>query len=203
MATFKLVISDPKTGKSYQKELQETETEALIGLKMGDKITGETINLTGYEFEITGGSDNCGFPMRNDISGSGRKKIFAVSGVGMRKQRRGQNQRKTVCGNTIHERISQINLKIIKYGKESLEPKSESVEEPKEGQPAPKEELKKEDKKPEKEAKFEAPAEKEELKKEEPKEDKAKDVVEVKKDDKKEEKPAEIDKKESVEDNKK
>lgn len=162
MATFKLVISDPKNGKSYQREVQEAEAESFIGLKIKDKITGETVNLTGYEFEITGGSDNCGFPMRTDVSGTGRKKIFAVSGVGMRKQRKGQKQRKTVCGNTIHEKIAQINLKIVKYGKGSLEPKAEAGEQSKEAPEAQGNAENKEvkEEKPKEDTKAEAPAEK-------------------------------------------
>lgn len=83
--------------------------------------------LTGYEFLITGGSDHAGFPMRKDISGMGRKKILAVQAIGLKKKAKGLRQRKTVCGNTIHAKISQINLKVTKEGKEPL-PKPEPAE---------------------------------------------------------------------------
>ena len=134
MVEFKVVISDPKSGKSYQQELKDDNARPFIGKKIGDKIKGEAIDMTGYEFEIKGGSDSSGFPMRRDVEGQGKKKIFAVSGVGLKKKivftkkgdrqirrkRHGVKQRKTVCGNTIHEKISQINLKVLKQGSKPL-----------------------------------------------------------------------------------
>src|SRR3989338_2963762 len=116
MVEFKVVISDPKTGLSVQKEVKEPAAKAFLGLKMGDTLKGEVIDLQGYDFEITGGSDFCGFPMRKDVVGVGRKKILAYVGVGVRKQEKGMLQRKTVCGNTVHAKIAQINLKANKIG---------------------------------------------------------------------------------------
>lgn len=116
MVEFKVVISDPKTGLSVQKEVKEPAAKAFLGLKMGDTLKGEIIDLQGYDFEITGGSDFCGFPMRKDVMGVGRKKILAYVGVGVRKQVKGMLQRKTVCGNTVHAKIAQINLKANKIG---------------------------------------------------------------------------------------
>ncbi|MBI2134148.1 30S ribosomal protein S6e [Candidatus Woesearchaeota archaeon] len=120
MAEFKLVISNPKNGLSVQKEAKEQAARSLIGLKLGDKIIGDMVGLPGFELEIKGGSDYCGFPMRKDLPGVGRKKILAVSGVGFKKAERGIRQRKTVCGNTIHERTAQINLSVVKEGKENI-----------------------------------------------------------------------------------
>lgn len=119
MVSFKLVIGT-KQGKCVQKEVQEPDANIFLGKKIGETINGEVIGLSGYEFLITGGSDYCGFPMRNDVSGVGRKRILAVQGVGLKKKGKGVRQRKTVCGNTVHAKISQINLKILKEGKEPL-----------------------------------------------------------------------------------
>ena len=116
MVEFKVVISDPKTGLSVQKEVKEPAAKAFLGLKIGDSIKGEAIDLQGYDFEITGGSDFCGFPMRKDVVGVGRKKILAYEGTGVRRQEKGMLQRKTVCGNTVHAKIAQINLKAAKVG---------------------------------------------------------------------------------------
>jgi len=131
MVEFKLVISDPKTGKTTQREIKETDADRFIGLKLKDMIKGESIGLTGYEFEITGGSDDCGFPMRRDLTGTGRKKILIVKGIGLKKTKKGMKKRKMVAGNTIHAKIAQINLKIIKQGKESLfeTPKADEIKE--------------------------------------------------------------------------
>jgi len=115
MVSFKVVIGT-KEGKCLQKEVAEPDSNSFLGKKIGDKITGETIGFTGYEFEITGGSDYAGFPMRKDISGVGRKRILAVEGIGLKKRAKGIRIRKTVCGNTIHPKIAQINLKVLKQG---------------------------------------------------------------------------------------
>lgn len=119
MATFKLVIGT-KEGKCVQKELQEPQSKELVGRKLGEKITGDSIGFHGFEFEITGGSDHCGFPMRKDVPGTGRKRILAVEGVGIHRRARGIRVRKTVCGNTIHPKIVQVNLKVLKEGREPL-----------------------------------------------------------------------------------
>lgn len=113
---FKLVISDGKSGLSVQKELDDKATKSLIGLKIGDSVKGELIDLQGFDLQLTGGSDYCGFPMRRDVQGTGRKKILAYQGVGFRKDRKGILQRKTVCGNTVHAKIAQVNLKVVKHG---------------------------------------------------------------------------------------
>lgn len=75
MANFKIVVSDPKAKKAYQKELEQGQT-GLLGRKIGDKFSGNHIGLAGYELEVTGGSDKEGFPMRRDVDGPGRKKIL-------------------------------------------------------------------------------------------------------------------------------
>jgi len=181
MAEFKLVLSDPKTGKSFQREAKEQAAKALIGKKIGDSVSGDSIGFPGYEFVLTGGSDYCGFPMRKDVQGTVRRKIAITGGVGLVAKRKGMRKKKTVAGNTVHERTSQLNLKITKYGKDKFESKEK---------PAEKKEVK-----PKVEKKEEKPAEKKEVKpKVEKKEEKPaeKKEAEVKpKAEKKEEKPAE------------
>jgi len=177
MAEFKLTISDPKTGKSIQREAKEADAAPFVGKKIGDKIAGEVINLTGYEFEITGGSDNCGFPMRRDVRGPARAKILAIKGVGIQTVKgKGIRQRKTVRGNTISDAVVQINLKVIKQGKEDIfggakegeaEEKKEAPKEEKAEKPE--EEKEKSAKKEEKPAKEEKAEEKKEAPKEESK----------------------------------
>ena len=119
MAEFKLVIGF-KGGKCAQREVKDEQAQQFLGKRIGDNVKGDGAGLSGYEFEITGGSDNCGFPMRRDVKGAGRKRIFAVKGTGVKKKEKGIKQRKTVCGNKIYENISQINLKVLKQGKENL-----------------------------------------------------------------------------------
>jgi len=155
MAEFKLTIADPKTGKCVQKAVKGDAANGFIGKSIGDKVEGEVIDATGYEFLITGGSDNCGFPMRKGITGA-RKRILTKPGVGFRGKRKGIRKRKTVCGETINDSVVQINLKTTKKGKGSLtaeaseEGKEEKEEDKKEGN---KEEAKKESKEEKKEDK--------------------------------------------------
>ncbi|MBU0980553.1 MAG: 30S ribosomal protein S6e [Nanoarchaeota archaeon] len=165
MVSFKIVISDPKTGKSAQREVKDNDAKPFVGKKIGDEIKGEVINLTGFEFKLTGGSDSSGFPMRPDLEGSQRKKILAVGGIGIKPLGKGIRQRKTVAGNTVHDKTAQINLVVTKQGKEDIFKAAEKpAEEKSEEKPA-------EEKKPAKpEKKVE---EKSEEKPEKPKEDKA------------------------------
>ncbi|MBW2992785.1 hypothetical protein KY345_06225 [Candidatus Woesearchaeota archaeon] len=188
MSEFKLVISDPKSGKTVQKEVKDQAANAFLNKRIGESITGENIDLTGYEFMITGGSDKCGFPMRKGIQAPRKRVIAGRGSTGFRGKNRkktisGLIKKKTVCGERIDDAISQINLKITKQGATDLfaAPAEGKAEE------APKEE-KKEEKKPEekpKEEKKEEPK-KEEKPKEAPKEEEKKPEAP-----KKEEKPVE------------
>jgi len=138
MAEFKLVISDPATGKTLQKEVKEEGANAFLNKRIGEQVKGESLDLTGYEFTITGGSDKCGFPMRKGIT-TPRKKVLAAKGsVGFRgtnrkKTVKGLIKKKTVCGEKVDSNITQINLKITKQGTKPIfeEKKEETAAEEK------------------------------------------------------------------------
>lgn len=124
MAEFKLNISDK--GKAYKKTIAD---DALLGKKIGEKITGNLIGLPNYELEITGGSDTAGFPMRPEIEGVLKKRLVLKKGPGFKAKKKASShtqkhyylsKRKTIRGNTISPSTSQINLKIIKAGSKSL-----------------------------------------------------------------------------------
>ena len=110
MAQYKLVLSDPKTGKSEVHELKEANAQVLVGVKIGETIDGARIGLDG-KVVITGGSDRAGFPMRSDVQGSGKKYVLLTKGVGMRTESEGGKKRKLVRGNTLTEEIFQVNAK--------------------------------------------------------------------------------------------
>ncbi len=118
--TFKIVLSDPKSRKAYQKDADEAGS-GLSGKKIGESVKGDFLGLTGYETEITGGSDKDGFPMRRDMDGIGRRKALLSSGPGFHSKIKGQRKRKSVRGNTVSNQISQINMKIVKHGEKSVE----------------------------------------------------------------------------------
>lgn len=118
---MKIVINDPKTGKSFQKELEKDNWARFYGKKIGESFNGELIDLQGYQFIITGGSDKSGFPMRSEIKGRRRHRIMLTKGIGMKNNRKGLRKKKSVRGHTISEDIAQVNAKITKHGKVKLE----------------------------------------------------------------------------------
>lgn len=120
-----------KSGKTYK---LETESEALLEKSIGDKIEGKEISsdLAGYEFEITGASDNAGFPAFKEVEGIGLGKLLLTYGKGMHKKPRGVKKkggkkpegmrlRKTIRGKIISPAIIQINMKVLKNGSKKLE----------------------------------------------------------------------------------
>ncbi len=120
MPNFKVVVSDPKSRKAYQKEVDQGQS-GLIGKKIGEKVSGDNLGLAGYELEITGGSDKEGFPMRRDVEGTVRKRILLSHPPGFHAKIQGQRKRKSVRGNTVSPDISQINAKVVKTGSKKLD----------------------------------------------------------------------------------
>ena len=112
-------------GKTFK---VETEDEKLVGLSIGDKVKGEefSVDLTGYELEITGTSDKAGFMGMTDIDGPNLHKVLLGYGKGMHmkpkgltkknKRPNGLRLRKTVRGKEISLFTVQINTKVLKEG---------------------------------------------------------------------------------------
>lgn len=116
---FKLVINNK--GNAYSKELNEQESQVFLNKKVKENVSGNTFGFKNYEFQITGGSDKDGFPMRFDLPGIGRKRILLSDGPCVKIKRKGMRKRKTVRGNTISLDIKQININVIKEGDKKLE----------------------------------------------------------------------------------
>ena len=142
MAKFKIVLSDPETGKAQKIELEEAKAVPLIGRRIGEIIDGTILGLSGYKIQITGGTDKDGFPMRPDIHGGVRRRVIVSSGPGFKPKRKGERRRKMLRGNVITEEIVQINMKIVEKpktkarkeeteGKEKTEEKKETSKEEK------------------------------------------------------------------------
>ena len=121
---YKLNISGGNSGpgKALSKIVEIDEKKFHFeGMKIGDVIKGGLIGFPNYEFEITGGSDASGFPMRKDVHGPVKKKIYVSKrGIGYKPKRKGQKRRKTVRGNEVTSDMNMINLKVIKYGEAQL-----------------------------------------------------------------------------------
>ena len=121
MAKFQINIGDT-TGKTYRIDVEEdSQTRPLIGLTLGEEISGDMIGFDGYKLKITGGSDQDGFPMNPSVQGGMRKRILSSGGIGYNPKQRGTRKRKSVRGNTISEDIYQINMKITQAGSKKVE----------------------------------------------------------------------------------
>ncbi|MEM1543615.1 MAG: 30S ribosomal protein S6e [Candidatus Bathyarchaeia archaeon] len=114
MAKFKIIVSDPETGRSKSVEIEGARAIPLIGKRIGDTVDGSLIGMPGTKLLITGGSDKDGFPMRPDIYGGVKTEVLLSGGVGYKPKNKGERRRKTIRGNMITEDTVQINMKIIK-----------------------------------------------------------------------------------------
>ena len=123
MAKFKIIVSDPETGKSQLIEVEEAQAVPLIGRKLGEIIDGAAIKLPGYKLKITGGSDKDGFPMRPNIHGGVRVGAILSEGVGFHPTSKGERKRKTLRGNVITDAIVQVNMKIVEKSRKSKQEK--------------------------------------------------------------------------------
>ena len=128
MVKFKIIISDPETGKSRFVEVEGTQAVPLIGRKLGEVIDGSVVKISGHKLKITGGSDKDGFPMRPNVHGGVRVKAILSEGVGFHPSQKGERQRKTLRGNVITEDIVQINMKIVEKPKKAKKPKEKKTE---------------------------------------------------------------------------
>ena len=103
-------------------EVRQVEAEAsdLAGKQIGESFDGGLIGLPGYKLEITGGSDKSGFPMRESIEGSERRRVLIEEGAGVQTSG-GVQRRKSVRGNTVSDEIQQLNTKVVEEGDEPVE----------------------------------------------------------------------------------
>jgi len=138
MASFKFVISEPLTRKSYQLEVDQAKAVGLLGKKIGEEFNGDLIGLNGYTLQITGGTDKDGFPMHPQVPGQVKKKLLLSTPPGFHPTKKGERRRKLIRGNALSADIMQVNVKVTKKGEKPIEqivpqkPKPEKKEEAKE-----------------------------------------------------------------------
>jgi len=135
LAKFKLIVSDPSTGKSNASEIEGARAQALIGRSLGETIDGSPLGIAQSHLRITGGCDKNGIPMRPDVHGGVKKYIVLSSGPGFKPTRHGERRRKLIRGRTITDETYQINFTISKRGA----PEKKDVAEPRQPteKPAP------------------------------------------------------------------
>jgi small subunit ribosomal protein S6e len=121
MATFQVVVSDPESGRSFQREIDGQDANRFISREIGDEVDGGAVGLDGYTVEIRGGSDAAGRPMRDDVDGSALKDILLTGGPGFNPTTDGERKRVTVRGKEVSDDTAQLNVSITERGEESVE----------------------------------------------------------------------------------
>ncbi len=137
MAKFKLIISEPATGKSTVSEVEGARAQALVGRSLGEVIDGSSIGISSGRLRITGGCDKNGIPMRYDVHGGVKKHIVLSSGPGFKPTRHGERKRKLVRGRLISDEIYQINFATQKTTDEKQKPPLETKPIEEKPKPAP------------------------------------------------------------------
>ncbi len=121
MADFQVIVGDPDEGTTHSFEVDGQDANRFIGRSLGDAVDGDAIGLSGYELELTGGSDTSGRPMRADVPGTATRELLLTGGVGFHPTVDGERKRVTVRGAEISEDTRQINAKIVARGDQSIE----------------------------------------------------------------------------------
>ncbi|PSQ33691.1 30S ribosomal protein S6e [Halobacteriales archaeon QS_9_70_65] len=121
MADFQVVVGDPDDGATHSFDVDGQDANRFVGRSIGETIDGSAVGLSGYELEVTGGSDTSGRPMREDVDGSGTAAVLLEGGVGFEPTVDGERKRVTVRGAEISDVTRQINAKIVARGEESVE----------------------------------------------------------------------------------
>ncbi|SDJ20785.1 SSU ribosomal protein S6E [Halovenus aranensis] len=121
MAEFTVAVSDPEDGMTYQIDVSDQDANRFIGRDLGEEVDGSAVGLNGYTLELTGGSDNAGRPMRDDVRGPNLKSVMLEGGTGYNPSRDGERKRVTVRGREISDDTRQINARIAGRGDQPVD----------------------------------------------------------------------------------
>jgi len=116
MAEFTVAVSDPEDGTTYQVDVSDQDANRFIGREIGEEVDGSAVGLDGYTLEITGGSDDAGRPMREDVRGADLQSVLLEGGTGFNPNRDGERKRVTVRGREVGDAIRQINAVVTERG---------------------------------------------------------------------------------------
>lgn len=121
MAEFQVVVADPDDGTTYQFDAEGQDANRFLGREIGEEVDGSSVGLSGYTVEITGGSDDAGRPMREDVAGPDLKALLLDGGTGFNPTRDGERRRITVRGREVSDATSQVNASIVSRGEQSID----------------------------------------------------------------------------------
>ena len=121
MAEFTVAVSDPEDGTTYQIDVSDQDANRFVGRELGEEVDGGAVGLEGYTLEITGGSDDAGRPMREDVRGADLKSLLLEGDTGFNPSRDGERKRVTVRGREVGEATRQINAVVTGRGDTAVE----------------------------------------------------------------------------------
>ena len=121
MAEFQVAVADPDDGTTYQFDVEGQDANRFLGREIGAEVEGSSVGLSGYTLEVTGGSDDAGRPMREDVAGPDLKALLLDGGTGFNPSKEGERRRITVRGHEVSDATSQVNARITGRGGESIE----------------------------------------------------------------------------------
>lgn len=121
MVEFKVVVSDPKSGRAYNVDASGGAAGAIVGKRIGDEIDAGALGLAGYKLRITGASDRTGIAAKKGIPGAGRRNLLLAGGIGFHPVMDGERRRKTIRSSEITQDFVQINALVTAYGEKKLD----------------------------------------------------------------------------------
>ncbi len=121
MVEFKVVVSDPKTGRAYNVDASGGAAGAIVGKRIGDELEAGSLGLAGYKILITGASDRTGITAKKGLPGAGRRKLLLAGGIGFHPTMEGERRRKMIRSNEITQDFVQINARVTTYGEKPLD----------------------------------------------------------------------------------
>ena len=113
MAEFQVAVADPRDGQTYQHEVDGQDANRFLGRELGEEVDGGAVGLDSYTLKLTGGSDETGRPMREDVPGAQIRERLLEGGVGFNPSRDGERKRITVRGRQVSEETAQVNATIV------------------------------------------------------------------------------------------
>jgi len=115
--SFKVVVSDPLSGKAIQLEVKDPVAQRFVGLKIGDHIDASALPELkapqGARLMITGGSGFEGAPMLPGVPGQVKKYAILSGGPGYKPRKEGERRKKLIRGNTVSDQTVQINTVLV------------------------------------------------------------------------------------------
>ena len=116
MAEFTVAVADPDDGTTYQVDVDGQDANRFVGREVGEEVDGGAVGLSGATLEITGGSDDTGRPMREDVRGTQLAEVLLDGGTGFEPTREGERRRVTVRGREVSDETRQINVRVVSAG---------------------------------------------------------------------------------------